>query len=43
MDKTIKVKSNTYEKLIKMASYGDTMDDVITNLLEKKQKKEVVA
>jgi len=42
-DKTLKVKPATYQKLTKLAAYGDTMDDVITRLLEKKQKKEVTA
>ena len=39
MDKTLKVKSATYAKLTKLAAYGDTMDDIINRLLEKKQKK----
>ena len=42
-DRAIKVKGATYQQLIKLAAYGDTMDDVITRLLEKKQKKEVAA
>ena len=39
MDKTLKVKSATYAKLTKLAAYGDTMDDIINRLLEKKQRK----
>ena len=39
MDKTIKVKTVTYAKLTKLAAYGDTMDDIITRLLEKSKKK----
>jgi predicted CopG family antitoxin len=42
-DRTVKVKGATYQKLTKLAAYGDTMDDVITRLLEKKEKKEVAA
>ena len=40
-DKTLKVKESTYAKLTKLAAYGDSMDDVITRLLERKQKKEI--
>lgn len=41
-DKTLKVKDVTYAKLAKLAAYGDSMDDIINRLLEKKkeQKKE---
>jgi predicted CopG family antitoxin len=42
-DRAIKVKGTTYQKLTKLAVYGDTMDDVITRLLDKKEKKEVAA
>jgi hypothetical protein len=35
----IKVKRVTYERLCKLGKYNDTMDDIITRLLDKLSKK----
>ena len=42
-DKTLKVKESTYAKLTKLAAYGDSMDDIINRLLEKKQTRKETA
>lgn len=38
MTKLIRVKDHTYDELVKMAKWSDTLDELIMKLLEKQGK-----